>query len=240
MLVINEINKIENKVILDYSSLPVWKTIYGLSKDELSQLLINNYKYSAQFPKIIETAFNNSTSRGAKIAIEYIINEENTPEEHIKMHEQMLEKCGLDIFNNIEKNTLVEELVSKSFIYAHPKNEQEELAMLLFFRVGSEILAGDLYRVLAKIVPKQFGVSLSDIEFITLHGEHDCKSTDLGYDVVGNTDTKGSLPHADYFNDVITKLVEKIGSESLGIAETTYKDAYLLRKFYVEYLAGSL
>ncbi len=242
MNMIDEINQIENQIILEYRALPVWREIEGMNKSELSGLLVNNYRYSAQFPKIIEMAYSNAKHDDSLSALDHIVQEENTPDEHVLMHQHMLTACRLEIPQvlNISTVTTVESLVEKSMEYAKVQDDRSELAMLCFFRIGAEILAGELYSVLRKVVPKAFNVSEEKIEFITLHADHDCKSTDLGI-MPDDThkDSEGRTPHADHFNSAITALVRKIGVEALPSAKKAYKEAFEIRKSYMEYLVGA-
>jgi len=241
MSMIDEINEIEDSVISTYQALPVWREIEGMNKHELSCLLINNYRYSAQFPKIIELAHSNAKHYDSLSALYHIVQEENTPNEHISMHRRMLKACGLAIpeILNPSTATAVEALVEKSMEYAEARDDKSELAMLCFFRIGAEILAGELYKVLKDVVPKQFNVWEKEIDFITLHAAHDCKSTDLGIMPDDRKkDKRGVTPHADHFNSAITTLVRIIGGEALPVAEKAYNDAFEVRKFYMDYLVG--
>nr|VFJ59353.1 MAG: Iron-containing redox enzyme [Candidatus Kentron sp. DK] len=242
MSVINDINDVENEIISKYRAMPVWEKIRSMSRKELSGLLLKNYMYSAQFPDIVETALKHSASREAKTAIQHIDYEENNPKEHVRMHQETLIACGLDIPDQIPygKLPVIDKLVSKSLMYSKPSNEKEELAMLCFFRIGAEILAGELYRTLREVVPEKFGISENDIEFITLHEEHDRKTTDLGImppEVKDIRDSHGNYPHADHFNTAITELVRRIGEDAYHLAKTAYDDAFSLRKAYIEYIA---
>lgn len=242
MAIINEISEIENRLISEYVALPVWDEIANLGKQELSSLLIKNYSYSKHFPAIIETALNGAKFPDSRTAIDHIVQEENEPREHITMHKALLDACGLSIreTSGIEKEAAIDELVIRSMEYVDVNDEKSELAMLCFLRLGSEILAGELYRALRKVVPKEFDLSDGDIEFISLHAEHDRKSTDLGIKPDESIkDSRDRTPHADHFNLAIKNLVRKIGPTALAPARAACEEAFRLRKAYVEHLVDS-
>lgn len=241
MDIIEQINVIEREVITKYKSMPVWDKIAHLDKKSLSKLLISNYCYSVNFQRIITDAFENANTTHAKGAIEHIVAEEIEPEEHVLIHQKTLKSCGLKLPENcdtIDTGSALTTLVETSFRYARPTNESEDLAMLCFFRIGAEILAGELYRALRRVVPKTFGVSENEIEFITLHAEHDCKTTDIGIMPKGKEDSRGYYPHADRFNTPITRLVESIGRGSSDIAKSAYNDAYQTRAAYIREISS--
>jgi hypothetical protein len=253
-LIIDKINTIENSFIEKYKNLKEWQIILQMNKEELSQLLLKNYAYSSQFFGLIEAAFESAKKADSKNAFGHILREEQIPENHIALHKKMLGNLGLSISQRSDnRKTALDKLISKSKKYASfKKNDKKELAMLFFYRLGSEILAGELYRNLQLVIPKTFKVSTeekinkefncldNDILFITLHAEHDCKTTDIGIMADGKKDSLGSRPHADYFNRPIALLVSILGEESVDIAKKAYEESFLLRKNYIQFLTQGL
>lgn len=235
--IFKEINNLENQIINKYKDLDVWKLIEDMDKSEISNLILKNYSYSKYFSEIIDVAVESTLYLEGQTAMQHIVEEENTPDEHFLLHTKMLEACGIFIpdSSKMPKSNAIDDLIKASFDYAKPRDENDALSLLCFFRLGSEILAGELYQTLMKIVPDLFNVTNEQILFIQLHAEHDCKTTDLGIKPNGQGDIHGNRPHADFFNTPITQLVRKIGSpKALSIVKDTYERVFLLRKAYVE------
>ena len=239
MPILTEINKVENELIDKYRELKVWDEMMRLDRERLARLVAKNYLYSSQFPNFLATAHKNAITYPARVALEHIVRDENVPDEHLSIHTRLVNACEIDVSAiTREPHPPIERLVSRSMAMANPKDERDELQLLCFFRLGSEILTGFLYRALRETVPVTFSLDEHACEFIELHAEHDCKSTDLGIMPGGTPDQRGSYPHADRFNSPITSLSRSIGDDALALAQSAFQEAYELRKEYVEYLVA--
>ena len=237
-MITEDIKKNEASLIEDYYGALEWRTIESMGKESLSTLLLVNYAFSKSFGKILNLSLKHSKHPETLRAISHIHEEEQIPYNHMAMHRDFLIKCGLEPDQSKKYTTRpgIKKLLDMSMGYAKPSSLEQELGLLCFFRLAEEILAGKLYQVLADVISTQFGLRVEDIDFVTIHGEHDISTAPIGTQPQESKADSNFHAHADFFNEPIVRLAELVGKSAEQVILKAQNDAFSARSAFLKEL----
>lgn len=234
MCLVTDLTILENQLLAEFKSLAVWQQLRLISKADIHTLLLQNYAYSKCFTEFVETAIQHSIEPKAKNAFEWILEEEQKPVAHETINRENLLSLGFKEheLDSIQLLPCTEQLIAMSLAYSSADKPYHDLANLCFYRLGAEMLAGIWYQQLVPAICHHFAVDPEheQIKFFTLHAEHDQKTVEIGVRVKDMS----KAHHADYFSRPVYDLLIRDGEPAYQVAQKAYRDAFQVRKAFVE------